>query len=220
MNFWYAFDNTFLFKSNAEIRGAIAKVDPYGKLLNLFYYHVQQNTINSGGYKNDIEKENIKESIKMLIEEQLKIMDESFKNNVELESKAFELFSQGLLFDNKLGSDGLPRRPSGTKIHKMDSDVTGFVAWHAFIRAAVVLQVLETTNRLLQIDREIALSASILASLIKEGRKPQQSDNPNLNKPLDNGIILQLKNYWMNQSFEDMDKKIIDLEKSTITDHL
>jgi len=56
--------------------------------------------------------------------------------------------------------------------------------------------------------------------LINEGKKPQQTDNPNLNKPLDDNIILQLKNYWMNQNFEDIDNKIIDLEKVTITKDL
>ena len=210
----------FFLKSTSEIRDAITKVDPYGKLLNLFYYHVQQNTINSGGYKKDLENENMKDHIKLLIEEQIKIIDTSFKNNPDMESKAFELFSQGLLFDDKLDFNGLPRRPSGTKVHMMDSDLTGFVVWHAFIRAAIVLGLVATKDGLLQIDREIALGAAILASLVKEGRKPQQTDNPNLNEPLDDGIISQLKNYWMSQSFEDIDNKIIELEKVTITDHL
>jgi len=102
----------------------------------------------------------------------------------------------------------------------MDSDLTGFVVWHIFIRAAIVLELVKTKDRLLHIDREIALGVAILASLINEGKKPQQTDNPNLNKPLDDNIILQLKNYWMNQNFEDVDNKIIDLEKVTITNHL
>jgi len=125
-----------------------------------------------------------------------------------------------LLFDDKLDSNGLPRRPSVTKAHMMDSDLTGFVVWHIFIRAAIVLELVKTKDRLLHIDREIALGVAILASLINEGKKPQQTDNPNLNKPLDDNIILQLKNYWMNQNFEDIDNKIIDLEKVTITKDL
>ena len=71
----------------------------------------------------------------------------------------------------------------------------------------------------MHIDREIALGVAILASLIDEGKKTQQTDNPNLNKRLDDNIILQLKNYWMNQNF-DIDNKIIELEKVTITNHL
>jgi len=39
----------------------------------------------------------------------------------------------------------------------MDSDLTGFVVWHIFIRAAIVLELVKTKDRLLHIDREIAL---------------------------------------------------------------
>ena len=48
IDFWYTFGNVFLFKSTLKIRDAITKVDPYGKLLNLFYYHGQQKAINNG----------------------------------------------------------------------------------------------------------------------------------------------------------------------------
>ena len=102
----------------------------------------------------------------------------------------------------------------------MDSDLTGFVGWHKFITDAIVLELVKTKDRLLHIDREIALGVAILAFLIDEGKKTQQTDNPNLNKRLDDNIILQLKNYWMNQNFEDFDNKIIELEKVTITNHL
>ena len=37
IDFWYTYDIVFLFKSTFKIRDNITKVDPYGKLLNLFY---------------------------------------------------------------------------------------------------------------------------------------------------------------------------------------
>ena len=121
IDFWYKFDNFFLFKITPEIRNALNKIEPYGKLLNTFYYHQEHNTISSGGYKKDLEKESMKNEIKIIAEHQLRIIEESFQNNINIESKAFELFAQGLLFDDKLDSNGLPRRPRGTKIHMMDS---------------------------------------------------------------------------------------------------
>ncbi len=220
LDFWYKFDNFFLFKATQEIRDALGKIKPYGHLLNTFYYHQQHNTISSGGYKKDLENEEMREDIKTIAEHQLRIIDESFQNNPDIETKAFELFGQGLLFDNKLDSNGLPRRPRGTKIHMMDSDITGFVAWHAFVRAAVVLEVTGTVDRWLKFDRQIALAAAILSSLFNEGKRPQQTDNPNQNQPLNESIILQLKNYWMSKSFEEIDDKITKLEEMSITTHL
>ena len=58
IDFWYTNDNVFLFKSTFKIRDDITKVDPYDKLLNLFYYHVRQKAINTGGNKKDLENEN------------------------------------------------------------------------------------------------------------------------------------------------------------------
>ena len=38
-NFWYEFDNFFLFEETDEVKNARIKIDPYGKLLDMFYYH-------------------------------------------------------------------------------------------------------------------------------------------------------------------------------------
>lgn len=59
----------------------------------------------------------------------------------------------------------------------MDSELTGFVVWHAFIRAAVVLEVTGTVDRWLKFYRQIALAAAILSSLFKEEKRPQQTDD-------------------------------------------
>jgi hypothetical protein len=171
MDFWYQFDNFFLFRRPAEITNASDALDHYGKLLDRFLYHYQKGSVETD-FKS--EHENIKDSIKLLANNQLRIMDDHFKGNTETEQRAFELFAQGLLFDNGLDDNGLPRRPEGDKIHMMDSSIIGYIVWHAFIRLVVLLygggDGAIDSNKWLQTDRHIGLAAGILAALIKSGR--------------------------------------------------
>jgi len=208
-----------MFKTNEGIKEALEKVKPYQQLVDLFYYHQSKNAINTN-YKIDLENAGVTDAVKLIAENQIKIFEDHFKGDNDLERSSFELFAQGLLFDNGLDQNGLPRRPAGAKIHMMDSDVTGFVVWHAFIRAVIVLGLAENTERWLQLDREIALSAAILSALIGEGNRPQQRSDPKLNQPLDNEIIQQLREYWMNRTFDQIDTQITELEKLTITEHI
>jgi hypothetical protein len=106
-------------------------------------------------FKNELQ--GVKDSIKLLADNSKQIFDEFFKDDVQLEQTAFELYAQGLLFDDKLNENGMPRRSEGEKIHMMDSDVTGYVAWHAFVRAVGLLDLADDKDRLLQTDRHIAL---------------------------------------------------------------
>lgn len=218
-DFWYHFDNFFLFKKSDSIDRALDRVKPYEQLVDLFYYHQSMGSLNTG-YRTDLEKVGITEEIKLLANSQIDLFDKYFQGDPTSERTAFELFSQGLLFDNEMDDNGLPRRRAGTKIHMMDSSVTGFVVWHAFIKAVMVLGFDPRTERWLQIDRYIALAAAILSALIKNGRAPQQTLEPNVNQPLDDQTIGQLRTYWLNQSFDDIDNKIPQLEKITITEHV
>ncbi len=218
-NFWYHFDNFFLFKRNDSIDRALDKVKPYEQLVDLFYYHQSMGSLNTG-YRTNLEKIGITEDIKLLANSQLDLFDKYLQGDSTSERTAFELFGQGLLFDNEMDENGLPRRGPGTKIHMMDSSVTGFVVWHAFIKAVIVLGFDKRTERWLRIDRYIALAAAILSALIKDGRAPQQTLEPNINQPLDEQTIEQLRTYWLNQSVDDIDNKIPHLEKVTITEHI
>ena len=218
-DFWYQFDNFFLFKKSDSIDRALNKVGPYEQLVDLFYYHQSMGSLNTG-YKPDLEKVGIAEDIKLLASSQIDLFNKYFEGDPTAERTAFELFSQGLLFDNEMDENGLPRRGPGTKIHMMDSSVTGFVVWHAFVKAVIVLGFDQRTERWLQIDKSIALAAAILSTLIKEGRAPQQTLEPNINQPLDDQTVEQLRKYWINLSVDEIDNKISHLEKITITKHV
>ena len=175
MDFWYEFDDYFLFHRPSDIDDATNKLDPYGNLRNRFYYY-QEN--------------------------------------------AFELFAQGLLFDNGLDNTGLPRRPAGDKIHMMDSSVEGYVVWHAFVRAVVILDATSDKDRWLEIDRYIALAAAILSALITSGKEPIQSDDPTRNRRINTTLLEELRAHWLNLSFKDIDDKIVQLRQNVISRHI
>lgn len=219
-DFWYEFDDYFLFHANNDVRDAIEKIEPYGRLLNLFYYHQSMGTLNTN-FKIDLENLGMKKQIKILADSILQIIDKYFNNSPDLERISFELFAQGLLYDTGLNSKGLPRRQPGAWIHMMDSEVTGFVAWYGFIRAIIAIGLAETNiDRWLRISRNIALAAAILTTLIKQGRKPIQSNNPDINKSLDDGILNSLRNYWLNQNLDQIDNQITNIEELSISEHI
>jgi hypothetical protein len=216
LDFWYKYDDFFKFHISDDIGKALAKVNPYRKVLNSFYFHNDKGTVNTG-FRNELI--DIKDSIKILADSSNKIFKEFFNGDLQLEQEAFELFAQGLLFDNKLDEKGNPRRPVDERIHMMDSEVTGYVVWHAFTRAVGLLEVTDDKEHLLQTDRHIVLAAAILASLIESGHRPVQSDDPANNKPIDQKILDDLRLKYLKLTFEEIDKKITELEDASITRH-
>jgi hypothetical protein len=217
LDFWFKYDEFFFFHAQDTIQQAIRTVAPYGRLLNLFYYHSSRGTMNTE-FKNELQ--GVKDSIKLLADNSKQIFDEFFKDDVQLEQSAFELYAQGLLFDDKLDENGMPRRSEGEKIHIMDSDVTGYVAWHAFVRAVGLLDLADDKDRLLQTDRHIALGAAIVAELIKSGHRPVQSDDPSNNRPIDQALLSELRTSSLNLTFEEIDNKIPELEERSISAHI
>jgi hypothetical protein len=215
INFWYEFDKFFL---SPEMGVVIGVLNPYGKLRNSFLYHYDKGNIETG-FKT--EHENIKDSIKLLADNHVRIMDEYFSGNTELEQMAFELFAQGVLFDNGLDERGQPRRREGEKIHMMDSSITGYTVWHAFVRIAVLLFGNGTidSTKWLQTDRHIGLAAGILAELIKSGREPMQRNDPTHNKPIDIALLEKLRGYWLNLSFSEIDDRLVQLRLDTVSEH-
>ena len=208
IDFWYEFDKSFL--SESDMLKARKLLDPYVKLKDCFLSHHQKNTIEPGFKK---EYENVKDSIKLLADNHFRIIDKYFEHNTETEQMAFELFAQGLLFDDSLDENGDPRRRLGNKIHMMDDDMRGYLIWHAFVRLVVLLYGDSTLNskRWLQTDRHIGLAAGMLAAMIKSGSEPEQSNDPNYNKPIAPTLLEELRANWMHLSFQEIDDKLVQL---------
>jgi hypothetical protein len=85
----------------------------------------------------------------------------------------------------------------------MYSGVEGYVVWHAFVRAMVIVNITSNQDKWLHTDRCIALAAAILGALIKLGREPIQSDDPTRNKPIDMTLLEELRAHWLNLSFKE-----------------
>lgn len=55
MDFWYEYDNFFLFSSPDDITEAMLKVDPYGKMLDLFYFCARKGSVDTE-FKNSMQR--------------------------------------------------------------------------------------------------------------------------------------------------------------------
>jgi hypothetical protein len=214
IDFWYEFDKFFL--SGNDILKAKEILEPYVKLKDSFLSHYRNKTVEAAAFRK--EHESIKDSVKLLADNHLRILDQHFGGSEEMEQIAFELFAQGLLFDDGLDKNGNPRRIPGNKVHMMDDDMRGYLIWHAFVRLVVVLLYgddVESADskqrRWLQTDRHIGLAAGILAALIKAGVEPEQTNDPTFNKPIDPTALEELRADWLHRSFQEIDDKIVQL---------
>ena len=104
----------------------------------------------------------------------------------------------------------------------MDSSIDGYIAWHAFVRAVVVLLVENqglNKEAWLRTDRHIALATAILASLIKSGKAPLQTNDPTHNKPIDSKLLHELRALWLHFGFDEIDQKLVQLQEEVISKH-
>jgi hypothetical protein len=153
--------------------------------------------------------------VKDLMKLQWEIIDKHFHNDYECIEKAFEDFAQGVLYDS--------RRNFGKRIHMMDGDppgiLIGYYRWHTIVRA-MSLVILEDNKKendneknagwLLQLDRNIGLAWDI-----QKKTMPIQDDditemnpgkNPN-NQEIDSISLNKLRDFWLSQSFNEIDEK-------------
>jgi hypothetical protein len=172
MEFWFEFDNFFnptfgevgddVFAAYAAIGG------PFGVKI------AWRDDRDAGTYPEGFRRamEGVKPHIMQLADQQLAIFDRHFAGDAAAEQTAFEEFGQGLNFDD--------RRPDGDKVHKMDQGgpdkpPQAYHAWHAFIRAVVLLGADE--QRWLRMNRNLGLAWAIQNEARPTDDRP---DNPPL----------------------------------------
>jgi hypothetical protein len=135
----------------------------------------------------------------------LSLMQKHFKGNKQSEQLAFVQFGQGTLYDLELNEKGEQRRPIGYRIHMMDSGtggtgrVGGYDFLHKVINLVVLLELVGTPDRWLEIDTYVGLGAEIHSII-----KPKQSSdveplgaNPN-NQQIDKSTLDKLVGKWLN----------------------
>lgn len=74
-------------------------------------------------------------------------------------------------------------------------------------------------DRCLRISRNIALATAILTTVTKQGIKHRETNDPNLNQPLDENRLNSFRNYWLNQDFES-DNHVTKMEEIAICEHI
>jgi hypothetical protein len=203
-DFWFAFDNEF--HDNIS-----DKVDQEYKVLFsnsmdelLFLWWRSRREPNYPDSFEALLNATSRISIKNLLDLQYNIISHYLHNSIQMES-AFIDFGQGILFD--------PRRRNGMKIHRMDGgspDIyIGYYRWHAFLRAASLVEKASDADpglqRLLELDQLVAL-----AWVIQREMNPRQDDETGggqdpENKAMNPERIDELKKIWRAKGFDELD---------------
>src|SRR5215208_6697399 len=153
MEFWFEFDNHFNPGFGQVGDDVFAAYDATGgpfAIRDTWREHRAKGTY-PDGFRAAMEPN--RDAVMLLAEQQLEIFDRHFGGDPDAEQLAFEEFGQGINFDD--------RRPVGDKVHKMDTGgperpPQAYHAWHAFIRAVVLLGA--DAERWLRMDRNLGLA--------------------------------------------------------------
>jgi len=194
MNFWYEFDNFFLWDERQDVLDAFGNISDLDRIC-------KEHKIN-GTYPidfiNEVKQDDQRiKSIIFLAQKQLDIIVKNFGSDIKSEQRAFEDFGQGILYDDR------QPRPVNNRIHMMDEGQFGFYRWHTFVRTAVLLDY--KPGRWLDVDRHIGLACAIHSK-----QQPRQSvnDGKNPNNPKIHPIILdKLRSFWLPLYFEGLDRE-------------
>ena len=97
-NFWYEFDNFFLWDERQDVLQAFGNISDLDRI---FKEHKINDTYPID-FLNEVKQEPDRtNSIIFLAQKQLDILNKSFGNDNESEQRAFEDFGQGILFDDR-----------------------------------------------------------------------------------------------------------------------
>jgi hypothetical protein len=172
MEFWFEFDNFFNPSFGEVGPDVFAAYDAIGGPFGV--KAAWRDDRDAGTYPVGFKRamELVKPALTQLADQQLAIFDRHFAGDAAAEQTAFEEFGQGLNFDD--------RRPTGDKVHKMDQGgpdkpPQAYHAWHAFIRAIVLVGADE--QRWLRMNRNLGLAWAIQNEARPTDDRP---DNPPL----------------------------------------
>ena len=193
MEFWFEFDNFFnpqFGEVGDDVLAAYAATGGPFAIRDSWRRHRAEGTY-PDGFREEMKPN--RDALMQLAGQQLAIFDRHFAGDAAAEQVAFEEFGQGLNFDD--------RRPVGDKVHKMDTggpDVPAqaYHAWHAFIRAVVLLGADE--ERWLGLDRKVGLAWAIQNEARPTDDRP---DNP----PLAEARLKALRAKWLELDADELD---------------
>lgn len=193
-NFWFEFDNFFLWDERQDVLKALGNISDLDRIC-------KEHKINETypiDFINEVrEDEQRVKSIIFLAQKQLDIINKSFGNNTESQQRAFEDFGQGILFDDR------SPRPLNNRVHMMDEGQFGFYRWHILIRTAMLLN--HESEMWIHVDRHIGLACSI-DSVQRPRQSTNNGNNPN-NSKISAEMLDKLRSFWLQLNFEELDRE-------------
>ena len=197
--FWYEFDRYTLFDPTIMqkyLECNLFKINPLNQRpspnLDWMFFSLRHKLRTNPQNYGELFLEEIssfREGIKKRSQEQISKINGHLKDFEEIQ-QAFELFGQGVLFDERTG-----------KVHKMDGkfpqDLVGYRRWHGFLRAAVAVG--ENNEFWLNLDRSLLLAYLIQSNLMPLDTK---KDNPFM----DEQRLLEYKSSCLLLELRDLDE--------------
>jgi hypothetical protein len=188
--FWYEFDDHFLFNPTPELGRAYQTIRGPDYVRTRWIEHRRRGTYPEG-FIADVRP--LHSGLALLSNEQLALIRRHFPpdQNAALQH-AFEAFGQGVLFD--------ARRDPGNKVHMMDTSgpanpPIGYHRWHTLIRAMVVLGI--DAAEWEAIDPLVALAWAIQS----EAKPLQDTQNPRL----ETTRLETLRGVWLSKDAAALD---------------
>lgn len=189
MDFWFTYDDHFLFHPPPEVLAAYGVIGGPDFPLDQFTATRQAGTY-PAAFVAAVTP--VRAGLVTLSTHQLAIVDQFFKDDAEGLQAAFEHFGYGDLVDD--------RRPPGNTVHMMDSSgpanpPIGYHRWHGVIRAMTELGV--DAERWQAIGRLVALAWAVHA----EAQPLQDRANPPLPLPR----LTALRAHWLTRTPDELD---------------
>jgi hypothetical protein len=136
--FWYQFDNVFLYSRSPEIQDAINAIVTYtGAPGEGDLYHAWLTRVTSAGYPGTFATfmAPVADPLRVLSRLQLAVFDKLYHRHDPRLDCAFGDFAQGVLYDPRRLADDAP-------VHTMDGDPPiGYHLWYVFLRAMMLLDI-------------------------------------------------------------------------------
>ena len=205
MDFWFAFDNYFMWKISPTVRQQLSDLTTGGEgfMYSEMYTSIQDGTFPTAYLEAVRPKASVLNSI---FQEQENILKQSFGNSEINQQRAFEDFGQGILFDVRRATP----QYQFWAVHSMDANYSaqqppiGYYTWYSFLRAYTLLNGI-TDGYWLSLGRHIALGA-----VIQEFMKPRDitggvHTNPN-NPTISESKLAEFRSRYLAMDFNGLDR--------------
>ncbi|RMH15358.1 MAG: hypothetical protein D6696_21015 [Acidobacteria bacterium] len=206
MDFWYDFDNFFLWEASPQVQALIRRLFTGGETTIYLQFAA---SVADGTFPQRFiaQVEPHRAELDQLFELQAQILDTYFGSSPDDQQRAFELFGQGTLYDVRREK----AVPYGFwPIHAMDADYAakqppiGYYTWYSFLRAYALLNAV-TDGPLLTLATHIALAAAVQQFMKPKKIEGGVHSNPD-NPPIAEDQLERFRRTYLPLDFAQLDQ--------------